>query len=91
MYTGRGWIVRVGFTSVAHLIFYMRTCSNVKQNRSVIILSVGLQLDPSIDRPDLKNPPVQSIVERQAQLSAVKYVDEILVYTSEKDLEDIFD
>jgi len=52
-------------------------------------LIVGLQNDPTIDRPDTKNPPVQSIVERQIQLSAVKYVDEIIVYNTEKDLEDL--
>ncbi len=51
-------------------------------------LIVGLQVDPSIDRKE-KNSPVQSIVERQAQISAIKYVDEVLVYTSEGDLLDI--
>lgn len=52
-------------------------------------LIVGLQTDPTIDRPDSKNPPVQSIVERQIQLSAVKYVDEIVIYTTEQDLIDL--
>lgn len=52
-------------------------------------LIVGLQNDPTLDRPDSKNPPVQSIVERQIQLSAVKYVDEVVVYNTEKDLEDL--
>lgn len=52
-------------------------------------LIVGLQNDPTIDRPDSKNPPIQSIIERQIQLSAVKYVDEIIVYNTEKDLEDL--
>ena len=52
-------------------------------------LIAGLQTDASIDRPDSKNPPVQSIVERQIQLAAVRYVDEIVVYQTEKDLEDI--
>ena len=42
-------------------------------------LIVGLQTDPTIDRPDVKNKPVQSIVERYVQLSAVKFVDEIIV------------
>lgn len=51
-------------------------------------LIVGLQNDASWDRPD-KNSPVQSIVERQIQLSAVRFVDEIVVYNTEKDLEDI--
>lgn len=52
-------------------------------------LIVGLQTDPTIDRPNTKNKPVQSIVERYVQLSAVKYVDEIIVYDTEKDLEDM--
>ena len=49
-------------------------------------LIVGLQLDPSIDRPE-KNKPSQSIVERYIQLKGSKYIDEIVPYVSEKDLE----
>lgn len=52
-------------------------------------LIAGLQTDATLDRPDTKNPPVQSIVERQIQLAAVRYVDEIVVYQTEKDLCDI--
>ena len=52
-------------------------------------LIVGLQNDPTLDRPDSKNPPVQSIVERQIQLAAVKFVDEIIVYNTEQDLVDL--
>lgn len=52
-------------------------------------LIVGLQTDPTVDRAETKNKPVQSIVERYVQLSAVKYVDEIIVYETEKDLEDM--
>jgi glycerol-3-phosphate cytidylyltransferase len=52
-------------------------------------LIAALQTDPTIDRPDTKNPPIQSIVERQIQLAATRYVDEIVVYQTEKDLEDI--
>lgn len=51
-------------------------------------LIVGLQLDPSIDRPE-KNKPVQSIIERYIQVSSCKYVDEVVPYISEKDLEEI--
>lgn len=51
-------------------------------------LIVGLQLDPSIDRPE-KNKPVQAIVERYIQLKACKYIDEIVPYVTEQDLEDI--
>ena len=51
-------------------------------------LLVGLQVDPSMDRKE-KNSPIQTIVERYTQLNAVEYVDEIIPYGTEKDLEDI--
>ena len=51
-------------------------------------LICGLQVDPSIDRPE-KNKPVQTLVERWTQLQAVKYVDEIIPYQYEDDLIDI--
>lgn len=53
-------------------------------------LIAALQVDPTFDRPDSKNSPVQSLVERQIQLAAIKYVDEVVVYTTEKELEDLF-
>ena len=53
-------------------------------------LICGLQVDPSLDRKE-KNSPIQTIVERYTQLKAVKYVDEIIPYASEKDLEDILE
>ena len=52
-------------------------------------LICGLQTDPTIDRPDTKNHPVQSIVERQIQLAACRYVDEVVVYQTEQDLVDL--
>lgn len=51
-------------------------------------LICALQNDPSCDRPE-KNKPIQNIVERQAQLAAIRYVDEILVYNTEEELLDI--
>ena len=54
-------------------------------------LMVGLQMDPSIDRPKEKNPPIQTIVERYTQLKAVSYVDEIIPYKTEQDLIDILE
>jgi glycerol-3-phosphate cytidylyltransferase len=51
-------------------------------------LVVGLQTDPTIDRPE-KNKPIQSVVERYVQLSAVKYVDEIIPYETEEDVKNI--
>lgn len=52
-------------------------------------LICGLQTDPTVDRPDTKNKPVQSIVERQLTLGACRYVDEIVVYSTEQDLIDL--
>ena len=51
-------------------------------------LIVGLQLDPTTDRPN-KNKPTQSIVERYVQVRACKYIDEIIPYITEQDLIDI--
>ena len=52
-------------------------------------LIAALQVDPTIDRED-KSRPIQSIVERQIQLAGVKFVDDIVMYNTEKDLEDLF-
>lgn len=51
-------------------------------------LIVGLQNDPTADRPT-KNKPIQSVVERYIQLKAVKFIDEIIVYNTEQDLIDL--
>ena len=51
-------------------------------------LICALQIDPSVDRKE-KNKPVQTIVERYTQLSAVKFVDEVIPYMYESDLVDI--
>ena len=53
-------------------------------------LIVGLQINPKLDRPE-KNEPAQSIVERYIQLAAVSYIDEIIPYATEGDLEDILE
>jgi glycerol-3-phosphate cytidylyltransferase len=52
-------------------------------------LIVGLQSDPTIDRPDTKNKPIQTMVERYTQLNALKFVDEIVPYQTEVDVIDI--
>jgi len=48
-------------------------------------LIVGVQTDPTIDRKD-KNKPIQSLKERVGQVAAIKYVDEVIVYSTEKEL-----
>lgn len=52
-------------------------------------LVVGLLVDPTRDRPDSKNPPIQSMVERYIQVSGCKYVDEIIPFETEKDIVDL--
>ena len=49
-------------------------------------LIVGLQTDPTIDRPEEKNKPIQSLEERRIQLEAIKYVDEVIIYETENEL-----
>ena len=53
-------------------------------------LICGLQIDPSMERPG-KNKPIQTVVERYTQLKGVKYVDEIIPYVREKDIDDILE
>jgi glycerol-3-phosphate cytidylyltransferase len=79
----------VGFTASAFDLLHAGHVSMLREAKQQCdYLIVGLQLDPSIDRKE-KNTPVQTIVERYTQLTAVKYVDEIIPYISEKDLLDI--
>jgi glycerol-3-phosphate cytidylyltransferase len=81
---------KVGFTCSCFDLFHAGHIMMLKEAKSVCdYLIVGLQTDPTIDRPNVKNKPVQSVVERYVQLSAVKFVDEIIVYDTEKDLEDL--
>ena len=51
-------------------------------------LIVGLQTDPTLDRPE-KKQPLQTVIERYIQLKGSKFVDEIVPYATEQDLEDI--
>jgi len=54
-------------------------------------LIVGLQTDPTIDRPNIKNRPVQSLEERKIQLEAVKYIYKIVIYNTESDLYELLE
>jgi len=66
---------------------HIKMLEEAKQHCDFLICA--LQTDPTIDRPE-KNKPIQSIVERWIQLDAVKYVDQIVPYATEEDLENIF-
>ena len=83
--------MKVGITFSTFDLFHAGHIKMLEEAKSKCdYLIVGLQLDPSIDRPK-KNKPTQSIVERYTQLKAVSYVDEIIPYAREKDLEDILE
>lgn len=80
----------VGFTCSTFDLLHAGHILMLAEAKSICdYLIVAVQSDPTIDRPDSKNKPVQSIVERYVQLSAVKFIDEIIVYDTEKDLEDL--
>ena len=81
----------IGFTASAFDLLHsghIMMLREAKQQCDYLIC--GLQIDPSIDRPG-KNKPIQSVVERHTQLAAVRYVDEIVPYLTETDLEDILE
>ena len=78
--------MKVGFTcSTFDLLHagHVQMLREAKQHCDYLI--VGLQFDPSIDRAE-KNSPTQTIVERYTQLKAVRYVDEIIPYSTEQEL-----
>ena len=79
----------IGFTASAFDLLHAGHITMLREAKSQCdYLICGLQLDPSLER-DSKNKPLQTVVERYIQLSAVKYVDEIVPYVTEKDLTDI--
>ena len=79
----------VGFTASTFDLLHAGHVSMLREAKEQCdYLICGLQVDPSLDRPE-KNKPVQSLVERYTQLAGVKYVDEIIPYQSEDDLIDI--
>jgi glycerol-3-phosphate cytidylyltransferase len=82
--------MRIGFTCSTFDLFHAGHIIMLEEaKKQCDYLIVGLQTDPTIDRPTEKNKPVQSVFERFVQLKACKYVDEIVVYATEKELVDI--
>jgi len=80
---------KIGFTASCFDLFHAGHIMMLKEAKSQCeYLIVGLQTDPTIDRPE-KNKPIQSVFERYVQLKACIYVDEIVVYATEKELIDI--
>lgn len=82
-----GDFMKVGFNCSTFDLFHAGHVTMLKEEkRHCDYLIVAIQYDPTIDRPDTKNKPIQSIYERHCQVSACKYVDEVLVYATEEDL-----
>ena len=83
----RGLIIGITFSQFDLLhAGHIAMLSEAKNHCDYLI--AGLQNNAQWDRPE-KNEPIQSIVERQISLSAVRTVDEIVIYNTEKDLADI--
>jgi|TARA_Y100000389_G_scaffold46152_1_gene41055 glycerol-3-phosphate cytidylyltransferase len=81
--------MRVGFTCSTFDLLHAGHVQMLREAREQCdYLICGLQVDPSVDRAE-KNAPIQTVVERYTQLKAVRYVDEIIPYGTEEDLEDI--
>ena len=81
--------MRVGITFSAFDLLHAGHVAMLRESKQQCdYLVAGLQLDPTIDRKE-KNKPIQTIVERYTQLKGVTYVDEIIPYRTEEDLEDI--
>ena len=84
--------MRIGFTCSSFDLLHSGHIQMLREAKSQCdYLMVGLQMDPALDRPKEKNKPIQTIVERYTQLKAVSYVDEIIPYSTERDLEDILE
>ena len=82
--------MKVGFTCSTFDLLHAGHVSMLREAKEHCdYLICALQTDPTIDRPETKNKPVQTLVERYTQLKGLKYVDEIIPYQTEEDLEDI--
>lgn len=81
--------MKIGFTCSTFDLLHAGHISMLREAKSQCdYLICGLQVNPNVDRKE-KNSPIQNIVERQVQLSAIKYVDEVIIYCTEADLLDI--
>ena len=79
--------MKIGFNCSSCDLFHAGHVTMMKMEKQMCdYLMVALQVDPTIDRPGVKNKPTQSVYERYVQLQGCKYVDEILVYETEADL-----
>ena len=81
--------MKIGFTCSTFDLFHAGHVMMLREAKEQCdYLIVGLQTDPTIDRVE-KNKPVQGVFERFIQLQACKFIDEVVVYATEKELRDI--
>jgi len=80
-----------GFTCGAMDLLHAGHVLMLKECRSKCdYLIVGLHTDPTIDRKD-KHKPVETVEERKIRLEGCRYVDEVILYDTEKDLYNILE
>ena len=66
---------------------YVEMFEDAKKN-ACNYLVVALQSDPTVDRQE-KTKPVQTVEEREYILKSIKYINEVIHYTTEKEFLDI--
>jgi glycerol-3-phosphate cytidylyltransferase len=82
--------VKIGLTASTFDLFHAGHTVMLAESKELCdYLIVGLLIDPTKDRPDSKNIPVQSAFERYIQVSSCKFVDEVIPFETEKDLVDM--
>tara|TARA_B100000929_G_scaffold290599_1_gene284965 strand:+ start:98205 stop:98669 length:465 start_codon:yes stop_codon:yes gene_type:complete len=82
--------VKIGFTCSTFDLFHAGHVVMLEEAKTMCdYLIVGLLSDPTIDRPDSKNKPIQSMFERYIQVSSCKYVDEVIPFQTEQEIIDI--
>lgn len=81
---------KVGFTCSTFDLFHAGHIVMLQEAKSICdYLIVGLLIDPTVDRPEIKNKPIQTPFERYVQLSACRYVDEVIPFATEQELVDM--
>ena len=80
----------IGFTCSAFDLFHAGHVVMLQESKEMCdYLIVGLLIDPTVDRADTKNKPIQSVIERYLQVAGCKYVDEIIPFEKEQDIVDL--
>lgn len=82
--------IKVGFTCSTFDLFHAGHIVMLQESKTLCdYLICGLLIDPTVDRPDSKNKPIQTPFERYVQLSSCQYVDEVIPFTTEQEIIDM--